>query len=96
MTSQWVHPEDGTKVCAKCEQRLPGTRFRANPRLSSGLDSWCKECHLEASRRSRARHRGAHPREAPGAARQQDRYAQQAGRLAAPEGIPELETQPSS
>jgi len=57
-TSQWVSP-DGTKVCSKCDQRLPVDRFRENPRLSAGLDSWCRPCHLEASRASRLRRREA-------------------------------------
>jgi hypothetical protein len=57
MSSQWVNPVDGTKLCAKCRERLPLSDFRANARVRSGLDSWCIPCHRVATRESRAKHR---------------------------------------
>jgi hypothetical protein len=54
--NQWIRP-DGTKSCSKCERVLPVDSFRENPKLRSGLDSWCRECHAEANRRSRAKQR---------------------------------------
>ena len=56
--NQWVRP-DGTKSCSKCERALPVDCFRTNPRLSSGLDSWCRECHVQANRAWRAHERAA-------------------------------------
>ena len=65
--NQWLRP-DATKSCSKCERVLPVDSFRPNSRLGSGLDSWCRECHIEANRRSRARHRDEYN------ARQRARY----------------------
>jgi hypothetical protein len=44
------------KRCVRCERWLPFEAFRANPRLRSGLNSWCKECQLERGRQWRAEH----------------------------------------
>jgi len=57
MTSQWVSPVSGEKLCSRCERWLPTSEFRPNPRLSSGLHSWCRECCLERTRQWRAEHR---------------------------------------
>jgi hypothetical protein len=56
--NQWVRP-DGTKSCSKCERVLPVDAFRANPKLRSGFDSWCRECQAVANRRWRTRRREA-------------------------------------
>ena len=49
--------------CVACEQMLPAEAFRPNPKLSDGLDSWCKACRSEYNcqledRQRRARRRG--------------------------------------
>jgi hypothetical protein len=43
--------------CRRCRQWLPADRFRPNPRLRGGLDSWCKACHADAVREWRAKNR---------------------------------------
>lgn len=35
--------------CTGCQALKPVTEFRANPRMSDGLDSWCRSCHVEAT-----------------------------------------------
>jgi hypothetical protein len=54
--TQWVNPDTGTKRCTCCRQHLPVSEFRANAKLSSGLDSWCIECHRVATRKSREKY----------------------------------------
>jgi len=44
------------KLCSSCERWLPLDRFHLNPRLRTGLCSWCKECGLERTCRWRAEH----------------------------------------
>lgn len=39
--------------CTHCERWLPLERFAPNPRLRSGLNSWCRECQVGATRRWR-------------------------------------------
>ena len=41
---------DGLKGCPRCKRALPFSEFGANRRLSSGLNSWCRECHRQACR----------------------------------------------
>ena len=36
---------------------MPADAFRPNPRMLSGLHSWCKQCQLERMRAWRAEHR---------------------------------------
>lgn len=48
---------EGQKLCSHCMELLPLDAFAPNPRLSTGWDSWCRECHLAAARASRAKHR---------------------------------------
>jgi hypothetical protein len=43
----------GAKFCAKCERRLPLEAFGRNAATRSGLSSWCRGCHNDATRRSR-------------------------------------------
>lgn len=38
------------KLCAKCKQDKPRSEFYFEPRTSSGLSSWCKECNATGSR----------------------------------------------
>jgi hypothetical protein len=44
------------KRCVRCEQWLPLDQFRLNPRMRSGLDSWCNGCKLERTRQYRVEH----------------------------------------
>jgi hypothetical protein len=57
VTSQWVNSYTLEKLCARCQRSLPLSSFRSNAKLSSGLDSWCRECRNEAAREWRERHR---------------------------------------
>jgi hypothetical protein len=41
------------KRCSRCDQWLPLEAFRPNPRLRSGLNSWCRPCCAEATRQWR-------------------------------------------
>jgi hypothetical protein len=43
------------KRCARCGQWLPLEAFRPNPRLRSGLGSWCKACHAKRMQEWRKR-----------------------------------------
>ena len=45
------------KRCTRCQGWLALEAFRPNPKLKSGLSSWCKDCQLEATQRWRAEHR---------------------------------------
>ena len=54
MTSQDLR--DGLKMCTYCGQWRPPDAFPTNKHLSSGLSSWCTECHRDATRRWRAEH----------------------------------------
>ena len=53
-TSQYITAE-GTKQCNRCQEWFPVDGFPANRQLSTGLSSWCRVCHREAVRRSRAK-----------------------------------------
>jgi predicted nucleic acid-binding Zn ribbon protein len=44
------------KLCSSCQRWLPLEQFRPNPRLRHGLNSRCKACQLERTRRWRAEH----------------------------------------
>jgi len=50
-------PRDGEKVCAKCRRWGEPADFPPSPMQSSGLSSWCRECHREAVRDWRRRNR---------------------------------------
>ena len=46
-----------TGSCRRCGQVKPRSEFWANPRVSTGLSSWCKDCQRAATRASRAKYR---------------------------------------
>lgn len=48
-------PQAKTKTCTKCGRELPISEFYAKAGSKDGLQTICKECHNEASRRSRAK-----------------------------------------
>ena len=48
---------EGWMVCRKCEFTLPESNFRPNKNMRSGLSSWCRRCHVEATKEWRARKR---------------------------------------
>ena len=50
------------KLCSQCQKWLPIDRFRPNPRMRHGLNSRCKECQLERTRRWRREHPEAEQR----------------------------------
>ncbi len=50
---------NGAKRCTRCSQTLPVEQFAKKPQLSSGLDSWCRECRNENLRDWRAKRRAA-------------------------------------
>jgi predicted nucleic acid-binding Zn ribbon protein len=50
------------KLCSSCGRSLPLDRFHRNPRLRTGLCSWCKDCGVERTRRWRAEHPEAEQR----------------------------------
>jgi hypothetical protein len=50
MTTQWVL--NGEEGMQPLPTRKPVSDFRENPRLSSGLDSWCRACRRQATRTS--------------------------------------------
>lgn len=57
------------KICSKC--KLPKEEFYADKRKPDGLKSWCKQCHLDDSRKreglyneTRRRYRADHKEEA--------------------------------
>ena len=52
----WENRPKGTRQCSKCFLWFPVAAFRPNPRLKSGLSSWCGSCHVLAQRRWRAAH----------------------------------------
>ena len=52
--SEWF---DGARCCTRCRGWKPESDFRANPHLREGLDSWCRECHVVATRAWRERNR---------------------------------------
>jgi transcriptional regulator with XRE-family HTH domain len=47
------------RKCAHCGRRLPTSAFRPNPKMSDGLDSYCRECHVDLTRRWRAKNADA-------------------------------------
>jgi hypothetical protein len=48
-----------SKTCTRCGQTKPRSEFGPHARRSDGLDSWCRTCHREDSRRWRAENPGA-------------------------------------
>jgi hypothetical protein len=46
--------QSATKPCAMCGRVLPRTSFTVDPRMKSGLKSYCKDCCLIDARRRRA------------------------------------------
>ncbi len=48
-----------SKTCRKCGVTKQGSEFKPNAKISDGLSSWCRSCHVEATRRWRE----AHPEE---------------------------------
>lgn len=47
------HPEDSTKICAKCGNRLPVVGFFKHNQTADGFHSWCKSCCKVGNLRSR-------------------------------------------
>jgi hypothetical protein len=47
------------KQCRKCGVAKAVSEFPRNPRVSDGFSSWCRACHAQACRESRARQREA-------------------------------------
>ena len=45
------------KTCTKCGKERKAAEFPRSSRSRDRLSSWCKPCHLEATRRWRAEHR---------------------------------------
>ncbi len=41
------------KRCPHCRRWLPFEAFNKNKRMKSGLSSWCRECHVAATKRWR-------------------------------------------
>jgi hypothetical protein len=50
-------PPQTHKRCTRCGDWLPRSLFRPNPKIRSGLSSWCKPCQLERTQQWRAEHR---------------------------------------
>jgi hypothetical protein len=48
---------EGRKLCTHCREWLLLADFPPNPQISTGLSSWCRECHRKATREWRKRHR---------------------------------------
>lgn len=44
---------DTAKRCARCNRMLPHGAFMPNPRMRSGLHSWCRECAADRTRQWR-------------------------------------------
>jgi hypothetical protein len=63
MTSQQDITLDGHKRCSKCREWHPLSNFASKPHLSSGLDSWCRDCKRAANRAWRDRNRHAYNRQ---------------------------------
>jgi len=47
------------KHCSRCKTEKPITEFHPNPKMASGLNSWCKECGNEATKLAKAKKKGA-------------------------------------
>jgi hypothetical protein len=52
--SRWF---DGARWCCRCQRWLPEGDFAPNPRMRDGIDSWCRPCHVAATRAWRERNR---------------------------------------
>ncbi len=53
MTTQFFYR---LKECSRCGESKPPDAFPPNDSLSSGLSSWCRACHVAATRAWRAAH----------------------------------------
>lgn len=49
--------KESAKTCTHCRRALPPVGFPPNRHTSDGLSSWCRECHVQATRRWRAARR---------------------------------------
>jgi hypothetical protein len=47
------------KTCRHCRKRQPVTDFPRNAHTRDGLSSWCRSCHVEATRTWRTREHAA-------------------------------------
>lgn len=47
------------RLCSKCRLRLPLAEFAAHPKGRDGLQSWCRGCQREGTKRWRAKNREA-------------------------------------
>jgi hypothetical protein len=50
-------PQQTHKRCSHCQGWLPFEALGPNRRMKSGLNSWCRKCHLDATQKWRAEHR---------------------------------------
>ena len=53
-----LHPPETSKRCTKCREWLPLESFSPNPKIKSGRSSWCRSCHVEATRKWRTENPG--------------------------------------
>jgi hypothetical protein len=53
---------DGHKFCSKCGSEKPKEAFKPNKNIKSGLDSWCRDCHKQASYEQAEKYRELHPK----------------------------------
>ncbi len=54
-------PLPPTKRCRHCQEWKAREDFKPNAAVSDGLSSWCRSCHNEATRRSKAKRQAADP-----------------------------------
>jgi len=46
------------KQCTRCKQVQTLDNFHPNPKMASGLNSWCRKCGSEATRIAKAKKKG--------------------------------------
>ena len=46
------------KKCTRCQQVQTLDNFHSNPKMKSGLNSWCRKCGSEATRIAKAKKKG--------------------------------------
>lgn len=50
----YVLSQVGMKQCGRCQQALPFEEFRANKSTKSGVNTYCKQCHLETTSKTQS------------------------------------------
>ena len=50
-----IKPQVKTKQCSNCKKEKPLTSFYKSSKTKDKLQSWCKQCTLEASRKSKSK-----------------------------------------